>query len=82
MIKPDLSAVDQSKYLQLAFESCNNLSGLIDQLLEYSKLEARQIEPQKEPFHISELANDMYEKYQQQAGDQISFRIDHLCHCE
>ncbi|MEL6865252.1 MAG: ATP-binding protein, partial [Bacteroidota bacterium] len=31
---------------------------------EYSKLEARQVKPQKEPFFISELAQDIFHNYQ------------------
>ena len=41
-----------------------NLSNLINQLFEYSKLESNQIEVNKESFFISELVNDMLSKYQ------------------
>ena len=33
-------------------------------MFEYSKLEAKQVQPEKEPFFISELAQDSFQKYQ------------------
>jgi signal transduction histidine kinase len=44
--------------------STEKLTNLVGQFFEYSKLEAKQIEPNKEPFLISELAMDIYYKYQ------------------
>jgi len=50
---------------------------LINSLFEYSKLDAKQIEPNKEPFPISDLAHDVYEKYQKlAAGKQINIKLD------
>jgi signal transduction histidine kinase len=59
-----LSAEERKKYLEVVYGSSENLSGLIAQLFEYSKLEARQIEPQKEPFRIEELAQDIFQQYE------------------
>ncbi|MEN7550534.1 HAMP domain-containing sensor histidine kinase [Rapidithrix thailandica] len=55
---------EKEKYLQIIRGSAEKLARLVSQLFEYSKLEAKQIEPQKEPFQITELALDNYYKYQ------------------
>ncbi len=59
----DLSAEERNKYLKTITSSSERLSKLISQLFEYSKLEANQIQPEKEPFLISELANDIHRNY-------------------
>lgn len=64
MKEDNLSQEERQKYLNIVFSSSEKLSRLVSQLFEYSKLEAKQIQPQKEPFFISELANDIFQKYQ------------------
>ena len=59
-----LSHEEREGYLKTVLGSSEKLSNLISQLFEYSKLEAKQIEPQKEPFFISELVQDVFQKYQ------------------
>jgi signal transduction histidine kinase len=63
MKRESLSAEEQENYLNIVMESSSRLNTMIAQLFEYSKLEANQIEPQKEPFPISDLAHDMIAKY-------------------
>ena len=60
----DLTEAERTDYLNKINSSSERLSKLIGQLFEYSKLEANQIEPNKEPFLISELANDIHRNYQ------------------
>lgn len=60
----DLSDKDRVQYLNNINSSTEKLTRLVSQLFEYSKLEAKQIEPHKEPFLISELAMDLFYKYQ------------------
>jgi len=75
----DLSPEERNKYLNIIFNSTEKLSNLVAQLFEYSKLEANQVEPQKEPFHISELAQDVYGKYQllaEKKGIQIQLECE------
>jgi signal transduction histidine kinase len=43
--------------------SLRKLARLVDQLFEYSKLEANQILPVKEPFLLGELLSDIFMKY-------------------
>ena len=59
----ELTAEERGEYLKTISRSSERLSKLISQLFEYSKLEANQIQPQKEPFLISELANDIHQNY-------------------
>lgn len=72
-----LSEQDQEKYVGIIHKNITKLSRLIDQLFEYSKLEAKQIEPSKEPFSISDLAYDVFEKYEQLASEKsLSIQLD------
>lgn len=59
-----LSPHEQQRYLKIVLSSSEKLAHLVSQLFEYSKLEAQQIELQKEPFFITELAQDVFQKYQ------------------
>lgn len=59
-----LSPAEQEKFLDIVHDSSKNLSRLIAQLFEYSKLEASQTQPVKEPVSASELVNDIVTKYQ------------------
>ena len=74
---------------KLSLGSSEKLSKLIDQLFEYAKLEARQVQPVKEPFFIAELAQDIFQKYQMLAEEkeiEISLNMPQrlplvLCRC-
>ena len=70
MKQNSLSETETKKYLSIVSNSIEKLQLLIDQLFEYSKLEAKQIIPEKEPFAIADLAHDVIEKYQQLASTQ------------
>ncbi len=65
LIKDDqLTAEERKNYLQITLNSSEKLAKLISQLFEYSKLEAKQVQAKKEPFFITELAQDVFQKYQ------------------
>ncbi len=65
MMKEDsLKPEDRKRYLGIVLKSSERLGRLITQLFEYSKLEAKEITPIKEPFFISELAQDVLAKYE------------------
>lgn len=69
MIKKDkLSEAEQTKYLNRALEGTEKLKGLVEELFELSKLEAKHVEPVKEPFFINELMDDISQKYALLAG--------------
>jgi len=59
-----LSQDDKQKYLDIIQTSAEQLSKLVSQLFEYSKLEAKQVEPIKEPFSLVDLVYDLNAKYQ------------------
>ncbi len=58
-----MAAGEREKHLNTVYNSTDRLSGLVGQLFEYSKLEARQIEPRKEAFDVGELAQDVAHKF-------------------
>jgi len=66
----NISKENRVKYLETSMNGLIRLEKLIAQLFEYSKLEAKQIEPEKEPFFISELAQDVAANYQVLAKDK------------
>jgi len=75
--KETLSEEERDQYISVIAKSVDKLSGLIDQLFEYSKLEAHQIEPQKEAFSIVDLAYDVFEKYESIALNRnIDLKLD------
>jgi len=76
-MKEDLSYEDRSRYLKIVHNSSENLSKLIDQLFEYSKLEAHEIVPEKEPFQISDLMHDVLMKFEVLASERnIKVELD------
>ncbi len=63
MKKDSLTEEEKQEYLQITYDNVDKLSKLINQLFEYSKLEAEQITPIKEPFSITELSHDLIAKF-------------------
>lgn len=58
-----LNDEDIRKYILTIENSIKQLSRLVSQLFEYSKLEAKQIKPNKEAFPITDLIYDLHAKY-------------------
>lgn len=73
--KDDLSEEEKDKYLGIIKASSERLSRLVSQLFEYSKLEAKQVEPLKEPFAMTDLAMDLVSKYQV-LGEEKDVKIE------
>jgi len=63
MKRDSLSEMEKQEYLQITHDNVDKLSNLINQLFEYSKLEAEQVVPVKEPFSITELSHDLIAKF-------------------
>jgi signal transduction histidine kinase len=61
--KGKLSEQQEDEYIQIINKSTNQLTKLVSQLFEYSKFESKQITPQKEPFAITDLIQDIQSKY-------------------
>ena len=75
--KDTLSENEKQEYLQITHDNVDKLSKLINQLFEYSKLEAEQVTPVKEPFSITELSHDLIVKFKVIAAQkQIELQID------
>ncbi|MEM6398509.1 MAG: HAMP domain-containing sensor histidine kinase [Bacteroidota bacterium] len=70
MKNDELTAEERDNYLTTVMTSTEKLSGLIGQLFEYSKLEAKQIEPQLQAFQLSELAQDVSTKFSMLAKEK------------
>lgn len=64
MKEDSITVEDRKRYIDIVSQSTVKLEKLVNELFELSKLEANQIRPQKEPFIISELVNDISSKYQ------------------
>jgi signal transduction histidine kinase len=62
--KGNLTEAEEDRYLKTIMDSSKKLSSLVEQLFQYSKLEANQIQPHKEAFLLDELASDMHVKYE------------------
>jgi signal transduction histidine kinase len=74
-----LPAEEKQKYLETVLHSNQKLEKLVADLFEYAKLEAKQVVPQKEPFLINELAQDIVANYQMVAKNKnqtIGFQQD------
>lgn len=54
----------QKRYMTIILNSTENLKKLVEELFELSKLETRQVKTNEEPFFLSELVQDIYQKYQ------------------
>jgi signal transduction histidine kinase len=76
MIKKDqLNDTEKGKYLGIVLDSTKKLSGLVEQLFQYAKLEANQITPDKEQFMLNELASDILVTYHLRAQER-SIKLD------
>ncbi len=77
MKRDSLSETEKQEYLQITHDNVDKLSNLINQLFEYSKLEAEQVVPVKEPFSITELSHDLIAKFKVIAErKQITLQLD------
>ena len=77
-IKGDtLSAPERRRYLDIAGEQTARLASLVDDLFELAKLEATDAPPQVEPFSLSDLVQDVVQKFSLQAeGRRVRLDVD------
>ena len=65
LLKEDsLSMQDRRTYLETAIRHCNRLNKLVNELLELAKLDAYDINVKRESFNLSELVQDVVQKFQ------------------
>jgi len=62
-----LSGEELRKYLETIMSESRVLNRLIEELFELSKLEAKQVQPELEPFSLTELVQDVVLKFKPQA---------------
>lgn len=62
--KGKLSDKQEVDYMNIIKKSTSQLTTLVSQLFEYSKLESKQVKPEKEPFAITDLIYDIQAKYE------------------
>jgi signal transduction histidine kinase len=65
-----LDPEERKNYLEIVYKNIQRLSRLVEDLLELSKLDAKQIKPKLEQFSISELTQDVVLKFKPQAEKQ------------
>jgi len=70
-----LSPGERQTYLTIASRSCERLGKLVGDLIELAKLEAHEVTLQAEPFSISELIQDVIQKFELTAA-QKSVRLE------
>jgi signal transduction histidine kinase len=71
MMKEDtISKGERKNYLVIVHNNIQRLSRLVEDLLELSKLDAKQIKPNPEHFSISELTQDVVLKFKPKADKQ------------
>ncbi|MDH5354205.1 MAG: HAMP domain-containing histidine kinase [Gammaproteobacteria bacterium] len=66
----EMSAEERKEFLDISFRNSARLNHLIEALFELSKLEAREAEPVIESFSISELVQDVIQKFQLEAASR------------
>jgi signal transduction histidine kinase len=54
-----LSEEEQGEFLSISLKNIDNFQNLVEELFELAKLEARQVEPQRQHFSLAELAQDV-----------------------
>ena len=73
-----LTSGERQKYLEIGLKNTRKLNTLVNDLFELSKLDARQIEPQFEPFSLAELAQDVvmqFKPHAEQAGVHLEAEL-------
>lgn len=66
----NISKEEKDRYLDIIMDSSKKLSNLVEQLFQYSKLEANEVQPEKEQFLLNELASDILMKHQLLANEK------------
>lgn len=73
----DLGEAERQRYVATALRNAQRLNSLVSSLFELSKLESKQIEPEREPFSLPELVQDIVVQYRPQAENHdIRLRAD------
>jgi two-component system OmpR family sensor kinase len=74
-----LTDTERRDYLETAIKHCERLSKLVHKLLELAKLDSYELSAVREPFNLSELAQDVAQKFQLTAREKkinISIKVE------
>jgi len=66
----DLGPEARRSYLETAIKHCERLSKLVSELLELAKLDSYDTRAKSEPFNLSELVQDVVQKFQLKAKEK------------
>lgn len=73
----NISTEEQKKYLEVILTSATNLSCMIENFFEYSKLEISEIIPERNRFSINKLTDELYLNYEFISKNRdIDFKIN------
>lgn len=68
---------ERRSHLEVAIKHCERLSKLVDNLFELAKLDSSEMGVKREPFNLSELAQDVVQKFQLKAKEMgLNFTIN------
>lgn len=70
MKKEDLDEERRQQFLEIIYHNTTMLNRLVGELFELSKLDAKQSEPEIEPFSLAELVQDTVMEFRPQAEEQ------------
>ena len=77
MKEDTLGPTERRQYLSTILNNTIVLNRLVEELFELSKLDAKMIQPKREPFSLAELAQDLVMKFKRQAESQdIDLKAD------
>jgi signal transduction histidine kinase len=72
----DLDEAEKQAYLKIAWDNAQRLNVLVEELFELAKLDANEIQPQREPFSLAELAFDLSHQFHLRARErEIRFEV-------
>ncbi len=72
----DLDALEKQTYLKIAWNNAQHLTLLVEELFELAKLDANEVQPQREAFSLAELAFDLSHQFHLRARERnISFKV-------
>jgi len=77
--KDDLSPQEQREYVEIAAKHSQRLGKLVSELFELARLDSTDATPEREPFSLAELVQDVLQKYElraRDAGVRLDVRLD------
>ncbi len=78
MKQDELSRDQLREYLDIGLKNTSSLNGLVSQLFELSKLDAKQVEPEMEHFNLAELLQDLVMQFGERARQAgVELELEH-----